>query len=258
MSSKKSAPSGTIAELQRRVCGRLFLQQHFRQLLDTLESASIFIKSLDGKLIFGNNSLIRRLGLRDETDLLGRTDSDLLPPHLVEKYRQDDLEVIRSGRPKLNLIELFKNEQGLLQWFITHKYPVLDRNGHVIGIMGCIQEYWKMNSAISTGDPGILAAAEHIQKNYRNPIAIEALSRLSGMSMRQFERKFKILFDASPREYIIRYRLRYACEALRNTRKSIAKICAEASFYDQSSFTRQFKKYMNLTPLKYRKSAFVG
>jgi transcriptional regulator GlxA family with amidase domain len=153
---------------------------------------------------------------------------------------------------------LFKNEQGLLQWFITHKYPVLDRNGHVIGIMGCIQEYRKMDPAISAGDPGILAAAEHIQEHYRDPIAIEALSRLSGMSMRQFERKFKTFFDASPREYIIRYRLRYACDALRNTRKSIAKICIDAGFYDQSSFTRQFRKYMHLTPLKYRRSAVAG
>jgi AraC-like DNA-binding protein len=119
--------------------------------------------------------------------------------------------------------------------------------------MGCIQEYRKVNPAISTGDQGILAVAEHIHKHYRSRISIGALSRLSGMPLRQFERKFRLLFDASPREYIIRLRLRYACESLRNTSKSIARICAEAGFYDQSSFTLQFKKYMNVTPLKYRK-----
>lgn len=247
-----------IRGLQRRICGEVFIQPHLRSLLDGVGDASIFIKDVNGVLVFGNKSLLQRLGLRNETDMLGRTDREFLPSHLTEKYRQDDQEVIRSGREKTNLIEMFKNEQGLLQWFITHKYPVLDRNGRVVGIMGSIQEYRKMNSGVSSGDPGILAAAEFIQQNFRNPVSIEKLSRLAQVPVRQFQRKFKLVFDTSPREYIMRHRLRYACEALRNTGKGIAKICAEAGFYDQSSFTRQFRKYMNVTPLKYRQGTSVA
>ena len=231
------------------------LQPHILRLLDGLDNASIFIKNTAGKLVFGNKSLLRHLGLSDSVQLLGLTDHELLPTHLAEKYQQDDLEVITTRREKLNLIEMFKTEQGLLQWFITHKYPILDRDGQVIGIIGSIQEYAKMNGAAGADDHGILAAAEYIQNNYRNAISLEDLSKLGRMPVRQFQRKFKLVFDASPREYIIRHRLRYACEALRNTRKGIAKICAEAGFYDQSSFTRQFRKYMNVTPLKYRKGA---
>jgi PAS domain S-box-containing protein len=255
MASRNFRPVAHIKALQRRIGKELFSQPHFRALLDGIENVSLFIKSPEGRLVFGNRSLLRRLGLRNEAELLGRSDWELLPPHLVEKYHQDDLEVIASGREKLNLIEMFKTEQGLLQWFITHKYPIFDRKGRVIGIMGSIQEYGKTNRAIGTDEQGIMAAAEYIQRNYRSAICIEELARLGGMPMRQFQRKFKLIFDASPREYIIRHRLHDACEALRHTRKSIVKICAEAGFYDQSSFTRQFRKYMNMTPLKYRKGA---
>src|SRR5687767_5689341 len=129
MASRNSRRVAKAKALQKQAGGDLLLQPQFCQLLDGIENASIFIKDADGKLVFGNRSLVRRLGLREESELLGRTDWDLLPSHLAEKYHQDDMEILNSGREKLNLLEMFKNEQGLLQWFITHKYPVFDRKG---------------------------------------------------------------------------------------------------------------------------------
>ena len=38
--------------------------------------------------------------------------------------------------PKLNIAELFFNTQGIPDWFITHKLPVFNREGLVIGVMG--------------------------------------------------------------------------------------------------------------------------
>jgi PAS domain S-box-containing protein len=258
MASKNVGRAARIKTPPKRMSEELTLQPHLRRLLDGIHNVCIFIKGIDGEFVFGSRSLIKRLGLRSETELLGRTDRALVPSHLAEKYRQDDLEVIGSGREKLNLIEMFKNEQGLLQWFVTHKYPIVDASGKVIGIVGSIQEYGRMSGPIGTHGGGILVAAQHILRNYRNPISIRELSKLGGMPVRRFQRKFKLVFDASPREYILRHRLRYACEALRNTRKAIAKICLEAGFYDQSSFTRQFTKYMNVTPLRYRKGGSVA
>ena len=181
------------------------------------------------------------------------TDKDLFPSYLAEKYRRDDLDVIKSGKSKLNIIELFKSKQGLLQWFVTNKYPIFDKDDTIIAIMGSIQEYKKINPAVFEGNKDILLTLEYIQENFRTPIAIETLCTLSKMSIRQYERKFKLLFNTSPQEYIIRHRILYACEALRGTQKSISDIGIEAGFYDQSSFTKQFKKHMNITPLKYRK-----
>jgi len=228
-------------------------QLHFLNMFNGIEHTSVFFKNLAGEIIFGNTHFLASVGLKSLDDLLGITDHDLFPSHMVEKYKQDDIEVITSAEPKLSIVEIFKNEQGLLQWFITHKYPLFDKKNQVIGVMGSIQEYKKMNAAFYSGAQNILATSKYIQLHFRDPISIEELSRLCNIPIRQYQRKFKQVFNVSPKEYIIRHRIYYACEALRNTTKDIAKIGIDAGFYDQSSFTRQFKKHMKTTPLKYRK-----
>lgn len=254
--NSKPSPNPATKALREQVLGTLFSQPYLRELLNGLESASVFVKSADGRLLFGNKNLIRHLGLPNESALIGLTDEDLHPPHLVRKYRDDDLGIIRSGREKLHIVELFKNEQGVLRWYVTQKYPVFDSRRRVVGVMGTIQEYGKIGGAIGSAESGVLAAAEFIQKNYQIPISLRQLSLLSRMPIRQFERKFKQLFDSSPREYAIRHRLQQACEALRNSRKAISAISAETGFYDQSSFSRQFKKYLHVTPMKYRRGKY--
>jgi len=48
-------------------------------------------------------------------------------------------------------------------------------------------------------------------------------------------------------------RIHDSCELLRTESIPINDIAVELGFYDQSSFTVQFKKCMGLTPLQYRK-----
>ena len=48
-------------------------------------------------------------------------------------------------------------------------------------------------------------------------------------------------------------RIHEACDLLGNASLSIGGITFTLGFNDQSSFTVQFKKTMNLTPLQYRK-----
>lgn len=204
-------------------------------------------------MIFGNESLIESIGLKNESELIGKTDKDLFPCHIADKYREDDLKVIQSKKEMLNLVELFRNKQGLLKWFITHKYPLFNQAGEVIGIMGCVQDHEKMNDPMPEDEKDILAVSEYIKNNFSTPISLDKLSKLANIAPRKFQRKFKQYFNISPREYIIRHRIYYACEALRNSKISILDISHQAGFYDQSSFTNQFKKYTGVTPLKYRK-----
>ena len=164
-----------------------------------------------------------------------------------------DLAVVKNKEAKLNIIELFFNKQGLLKWFVTHKYPVFNVAGEVIGVMGSIQEYDKMNDPLPGHDNDILAVSEYIKQHFRAAISIEKLSKLANIPVRQFQRKFKAYFNISAREYIIRHRIYCACEALRSSAKDISEISDDVGFYHQSSFTSQFKKYTGLTPLKYRK-----
>jgi transcriptional regulator GlxA family with amidase domain len=50
-------------------------------------------------------------------------------------------------------------------------------------------------------------------------------------------------------------RLTWAAGRLTDSDDGIAQIALDAGFYDQSHFTRTFKRHFGLTPLAYRRAA---
>ena len=81
----------------------------------------------------------------------------------------------------------------------------------------------------------------------------QAFILMCQLSLHQFERKFKSYFNLSPTQYIMKMRIHEACDLLCNGSRAIGDIAFALGFYDQSSFTVQFKKTMSMTPLQYRK-----
>lgn len=65
-------------------------------LLETLPQ-NIYAKDADGRFIFANQQYCATEG-RTREEILGRTDYDLHPAELAEKYRADDQRVIESGQ----------------------------------------------------------------------------------------------------------------------------------------------------------------
>lgn len=60
------------------------------------------MKNRCGQTLFCSSNLPHNHGLRDETEMLGKTDFDLTPGPLAEKYVADDAEIYRSGEPVSN------------------------------------------------------------------------------------------------------------------------------------------------------------
>lgn len=68
----------------------------------------------------------------------------------------------------------------------------------------------------------------------------------------EFSGRFKNTTGEIPHPYLLRVRLERAFEALRKADVSIARIAADFGFFDQSHFTRHFKRRFGLTPAKLR------
>lgn len=227
------------------------------QLMDHLPGVAFFAKDSGFRLVAANRAFWERLGCRGEEDLLGRTDFDLFPPRLAGHFRRDDEEVMRTGRPKLGIIELFFNRQGLPDWYFTRKFPVFGAGGEVIGVMGTVQSYERRRAAM-TPHWQLDRAVAWLREHFREPVEVARLARIAGMSPRQFNRLFREAFGTNPRDFLVKTRVQAACAALRDSPASIAEIAVEAGFYDQSSFTRHFRRHMGVTPLRYRKGEQGG
>ena len=245
--------SSTKADRQQFLA-RVDNDRHFFRLFDHLPGILFFAKDHRGRLFAANDALLHQYGYdrERENEFYGLTDFDLLPRSLAEKFRQDDLHILKTSSPLLPIIEIFPNQQGIPAWFLTNKLPVLDHDGNAIGVMGTIQSYESHRELIPPDDD-ISPALDMISRNFTKDLSIRDLAGISNLSVRQFERRFKRHLKTTPQQFIMKMRVFAACDALRLTSKPIAQIATESGFYDQSSFTRQFNKHMAITPLQYRK-----
>ena len=118
--------------------------------------------------------------------------------------------------------------------------------------MGTVRSYARQ-AKVTQSFVKIGAAVDFIRENFRGKISIEELSQRTGLSPRQFDRKFKEAFGISPQQFILKTRILAGCDELANLQRPISDIAFELGFCDQSSFTKHFQKHMGVTPMQYRK-----
>ena len=226
------------------------------QLFENIPGVSFFIKDKESRLLYMTEKFLPRIGLGSNEELFGKSDFDLFPPRLAEHFRRDDRMVMESRKPMLNILELVFNSQGLPDWFLTNKYPLVSTSGGVAGVIGSVRPYADKNNLSKIGDlkwerdDEIGRAVNYIRKNFRTNIAISDLVKVSNLNHRKLHRGFIELFGIAPMQFITRTRIESACDDLLTTRKKLTQIAKDNGFYDQSSFTQHFRKQMKITPLK--------
>lgn len=222
----------------------------FYLLLDHIPGVSFFAKDAQFRIVCANRHFFERFGCASEAEMVGKSDFELFPQRLAENFRRVDEEIFRTGKPKLNIVELFFNQQGIPDWFITNKLPVKGRNGSIIGIMGTTQSYEGKKQVLQPYLQ-IDRAVAYIREKFRQRISVEELAALVHLSPRQLHRKFVETFGSSPQTFIMKLRVQAACEALQKEGALISEVARDLGFCDQSSFTQHFHKHVGLTPLKY-------
>ena len=155
--------------------------------------------------------------------------------------------------PSCKLLNFSFNQRGLPDWFCTNKFPLLNFDNEVIGIIGTVRRYMETN-VLEDAVGGLGAMLSYLRKNFRKRITIADLIKVSGMSSRQLNRKFRQVFHTTPHRFLINTRVEAACDSLLVSNKSIVEVALECGFFDQSSFTQHFRAHTGLTPLRYRKS----
>lgn len=123
-----------------------------RQVLQSiLDNAPVRIFWRDRELRYlGANTLyLQDAGVSDIAQIIGKRSSDLFPEH-TDRYAEDDLEVMRSGIPKLNYEEPITRANGEPGWLLTSKVPLRNNAGDIIGILGTYNDISERKHAEET------------------------------------------------------------------------------------------------------------
>ncbi len=96
------------------------------------------------------------------------------------------------------------------------------------------------------------AVIEHIRRNLTEPIAVQRLCELAGMSRSSFYRAFTDQFGMGPNQLVLQERVNYAKKLLQQEDVAIKEVCYAAGFSDPNYFARIFKKMEGVTPGQFR------
>jgi two-component system sensor histidine kinase/response regulator len=96
----------------------------------------LFVK--DTALVYhgGSDVFARLTSAASAAELPGKTDYELFPRPIAEKYRADDRTVLESGEPMLDFVERLPDLDGRERWTRTRKFPIRDDSGRIIGLYG--------------------------------------------------------------------------------------------------------------------------
>jgi transcriptional regulator GlxA family with amidase domain len=113
--------------------------------------------------------------------------------------------------------------------------------------------YYIFRSERSHGDEKIADIQDWIEKNYSKETRVDFLAKLSKMSRRTFERRFKSATGVSPLRYLQMVRIEKAKDLLENGHKTFDEITYHVGYEDSSTFGRVFKHRTGLSPHSYKK-----
>jgi PAS domain S-box-containing protein len=119
-------------------------QKELECILDSAPTI-IFYKDTEGRFILANRAFGKALNVSKE-QLIGKTVFDIYSAKIAQSMRNDDLEVMKSKNPKVDIVEPYESPTGL-RWIRTSKIPRFDEKGEVIGLIGFSEEITERKKA---------------------------------------------------------------------------------------------------------------
>jgi AraC family transcriptional regulator len=93
---------------------------------------------------------------------------------------------------------------------------------------------------------------DHVAENFGQPIAIEDLARVAGLSTAHFSRLFRQTLGDTPYQFVMDYRVERAKQMLGDRERPLIDVALACGFSDQPHFTRIFKRLTGRTPREWR------
>jgi AraC-like DNA-binding protein len=93
---------------------------------------------------------------------------------------------------------------------------------------------------------------DRIDREYAQPLDVEALARDAHMSAGHFSRQFRLAYGESPYGYLMTRRIERATALLRRGDVSVTEVCFEVGCSSLGSFSTRFTELVGVPPSTYR------
>jgi len=103
----------------------------------------------------------------------------------------------------------------------------------------------------------VAAALRRIELDPVRKLSLGELAAEAAMSQSHFLRVFEQVVGVTPVQYMLRTRLRRAAVELRGSMESVVTIAGDCGFADLSTFNRQFRRVMGVSPSGFRAAGSV-
>ena len=99
---------------------------------------------------------------------------------------------------------------------------------------------------------------DRIDRDYAQPLDVEALARGVNMSAGHLSREFKAAYGESPYSYLMTRRIERAMSLLRGGEMSVTDVCFEVGCSSMGTFSTRFTELVGMPPSVYRDRAISG
>jgi AraC-like DNA-binding protein len=96
---------------------------------------------------------------------------------------------------------------------------------------------------------------DRIDRDYAQPLDVEALARGAHMSAGHLSREFKLAYGESPYSYVMTRRIERAMALLRRGDLSVTEVCFEVGCSSLGTFSTRFTELIGMPPSTYRRDA---
>lgn len=102
------------------------------------------------------------------------------------------------------------------------------------------------------------AVRDRIDREYAQPLDVEALARGVHLSAGHLSRRFRAVYGEPPYRYLMTRRVERAMMLLRRGDLGVTEVCHAVGFGSPSTFSLRFTELVGIAPSAYRERALAG
>jgi AraC-like DNA-binding protein len=169
-----------------------------------------------------------------------------VPPATLREIAQTE---VRFREPVADDAQAFAALQQLFATFADGSQ--LEIESEFVAAMSLLLErYANVSAATASNRAAVAAARDYLKAHFADDVSLAALTEVAGLSAFHLVRLFHAEVGVPPHEYQLQLRIAHARRLLRDG-QPIAEAALQTGFFDQSHFSRRFKRIVGMTPGQY-------